>query len=96
MTENAGFPNISSVRPISGTFPAFLFSQIFNFLSDTLTSLIPDHFEWLMGAVPQFVALILEHRLILFVKWLMKHLPERKVSMIWSGQHQLCLSNFSF
>ena len=26
----------------------------------------------------------------------MKRLAERQVSMIWSGQHQLCLSHFSF
>ena len=74
MTEYADSPNCCRFRPISGAFPAFLFGQIFNFLSDTLTSLFPEHFEWLTGAVPQFVALILEHRLILF---LMKPLAER-------------------
>ena len=60
------FPIVVVFRPISGAFPAFLFSQIFNFLTDTLTSLFPDHFEWLTGVVPTFVALILEHRLIFF------------------------------
>ena len=55
-------------RPISGAFPAFPFSQIFNSLTITLTSLFFEHFEWPMGAVLQFVALKLEHRLIFFVK----------------------------
>ena len=68
MTEKAGFPIFVVFRPISGAFPAFLFSQIFNSLTITLTSLFLEHFEWPMGAVLQFVALKLEHRLIFFVK----------------------------
>ena len=62
MTEKAGFPIFVVFRPISGAFPAFLFSQIFNFLTDTLTSLFSEHFEWLTGAVTQSVALILEQK----------------------------------
>ena len=68
MTEMRVFPISVVFRPISGAFPAILFSQIFNSLTITLTSLFPEHFEWLTGTVPQFVALILEHRLIFFVK----------------------------
>ena len=68
MTENAGFPNISSVRPISGTFPAFLFSQIFSVPTETLISLFPEHFKWFTGAVTPFVAVLQEHKLILALK----------------------------
>ena len=74
MTENAGFPNFCSFPAHFRHFSGIFFSQIFNSLTVTLTSLFPEHFEWLTGAVPQFVALILEHRLILF---LMKPLAER-------------------
>ena len=62
------FPISVGFRLISGAFPAFLFSHIFNSLTITLPSLFPEHFEWLMGAVPQFVVLILERRLISFCK----------------------------
>ena len=55
-------------RPISGSFPAFYLSRIFSFLTDTFISFFPEHFEWLTGAVPQFVAVLQKHKLNLVLK----------------------------
>ena len=68
MTENAGFPNSCRFRPLSGAFPAFLFSQIFSFPTETVISLFPEHFEWFTGTVTPFVAVLQEHKLILALK----------------------------
>ena len=68
LSHDESFPIFVGFRPISGAFPAFPFSQIFNFPTETLISFFPEHFKWFTGAVPQFVAVLQEHKLILFLK----------------------------
>ena len=58
--EPGFFPIYVDFRPYSGTFPAFLFSQIFSFLTCTSVFFFPEHFEWLTSTVPQFVEKILQ------------------------------------
>ena len=62
------FQFLLGFRPISGAFPAFLLSQIFSFPTETFILFLPAHFQWFTGAVPQFVAVFQEHKLILFLK----------------------------
>ena len=71
------FYMIASLANIFSIFPRF--SMKFStgilapshFVADDpfpLISFFPEHFEWLMGAVPQFVAVLQKHKLNLVLK----------------------------
>ena len=55
-------------RPISGAFPAFHLSRIFSFPTDTLILFFPEHFKWLTGTIPQFIAVLQKHKLNLVLE----------------------------
>ena len=67
-TDKEFFFIFEDFRPISGAFPAFHLSRIFTFPTDTLILFFPEHFKWLTGTIPQFIAVLQKHKLNLVLK----------------------------
>ena len=67
-TDKDFFFIFEDFRPISGAFPAFHLSRIFSFPTDTLILFFPEHFKWLTGTIPQFIAVLQKHKLDLVLK----------------------------